>query len=172
MGSRPKASRPYMPGYGISRSEAGLLDWEWAEKRLTDAHNYWVSTVRPDGSLRLASARLASPHVVAVWGVWLEDAFYFSTGGKSRKTRNLRENPRCVITTERADEAVIVEGTAQQVTDPGHISRVLDAYKAKYGNVPPDPADNPIMEVRPHVVFGFIEHDDQFTTSATRWTFD
>ena len=127
----PKASRPDMPGYGIARSNVGLLDWEWAETRLTAAHNYWISTVRPDGS----------PHVAAVWGVWLEDAFAFATGGKSRKMRNLRENPRCVVTTERADEAVIVEGTAREVIDPGHIGRILDAYIAKYGDAPPNPKE-------------------------------
>ena len=47
----PKASRPYMPGYGIldAQSGKGLLPWSWAVERLSDGHNYWVETTRPDG---------------------------------------------------------------------------------------------------------------------------
>ena len=41
----PKASRPFMPGYGISEGEEGLLPWSWAVERLEKSHNYWVMTV-------------------------------------------------------------------------------------------------------------------------------
>ena len=37
-----------------------------------------------------------------VWGLWLDGAFYFSTGRKSRKACNLAENSPCVIATDRA----------------------------------------------------------------------
>jgi len=50
---------------------------------------------------------------VAVWGLWLDGAFYFSTAARSQKARNLSANPACVVTTESADEAVIVEGVAE-----------------------------------------------------------
>ncbi len=35
----PRASRPYMPGYGIldAASGKGLLPWSWASERLTRA---------------------------------------------------------------------------------------------------------------------------------------
>ncbi len=36
-----------------------------------------------------------------VWGLWLDGAFYFSTGRKSRKACNLAENSYCVIATDR-----------------------------------------------------------------------
>ena len=75
-----------MPGYGISDSAEGILPWSWAAERLSQAHNYFVATARPDGR----------PHVMPVWGLWLDDAFYFSTGASSRKARNLAANPRCV----------------------------------------------------------------------------
>jgi hypothetical protein len=32
-----------------------------------------------------------------VWGVWMEEAFYFSCGQASRKARNLALNPACVV---------------------------------------------------------------------------
>ena len=83
----PKVGRPQMPGYGIPETRKGLLPWKWAEQRLQKSHNYWITTVKPDGS----------PHVMVVWGLWLDGAFLFSTGSQSRKTRNLAKNPRCVV---------------------------------------------------------------------------
>lgn len=52
-----------------------------------------------------------------IGGLWLDGRFYFSTGKQSRKGRNLAANAECVVCTERADEAVIVEGVAEDVTD-------------------------------------------------------
>ena len=49
---------------------------------------------------------------MVVWGLWLDGAFLFSTGRKSRKARNLAENKKCVVCTELAQEAVIIEGKA------------------------------------------------------------
>lgn len=82
---QPRASRPHMPGYGILAADqgSGLLPWSWASERLAEAHNYFVATTRPDGR----------PHVMPVWGLWLDDTFYFSTGRESRKARNLEGNP-------------------------------------------------------------------------------
>ena len=99
----PKASRPQAPGYGFPESTKGLLPWSWAEQRLKKSHNYWITTVKPDGS----------PHIMVVWGLWQDGRLLFSTGSKSRKARNLASNPNCVICTEKADEAVIVEGIAE-----------------------------------------------------------
>jgi len=157
----PTASRPHMPGYGIldAGSGSGLLPWEWAAQRLTEAHNYWLAT-KPNGR----------PHTMAVWGVWLNSAFHFSTGTSSRKGRNILANPHCVVSTEHADEAVIVEGVAEATTDRELLSRFVREYKAKY-NWEMDPGAGGIYSVRPTVVFGFIEHADQFAGSATRWTF-
>jgi Pyridoxamine 5'-phosphate oxidase len=153
----PKASRPQMPGYGISGAESGsgLLPWKWAEERLRKSHNYWISTTRPDGR----------PHVMLVWGLWLNDLFYFSTGRTSRKARNLATNPNCVVCSEVAEEAVIVEGVVEEVADAGVIRKFVEDYDRKV-----DPKTGPIFAVRPRVAFGFWEAD--FTGSATRWYFE
>ena len=112
--TEPRASRPHMPGYGIAdaTSGKGLLPWSWAVERLTKARNYWVATTRPDGN----------PHAMPVWGVWIDDAFYFSTGTQSRKARNLAENPRCVIGCEIGPDQVIVTDSApaQTLLPSGH----------------------------------------------------
>src|SRR5271157_4130240 len=76
----PKASRPQMPGYGVPASLEGVLLWEWARERLSKSHNYWLTTVRPNGM----------PHTMVVWGIWLGGAYYFSTGATTRKASNLR----------------------------------------------------------------------------------
>src|SRR5215468_389453 len=99
--AEPKATRPYMPGYGIldANSGKGLLQWSWAREHLANARTYWVATTRPEGR----------PHLMPVWGVWLDDTFYFSTGRQSRKARNLAANPQCVVSIQAGDVAVVVE---------------------------------------------------------------
>jgi hypothetical protein len=32
-----------------------------------------------------------------VWAVWHSERLWFSAGGRSRKVRNLRSNPRCAV---------------------------------------------------------------------------
>src|SRR5215831_17350906 len=123
--SQPRAQRPRMPGYGVPDTTKGLLPWKWAEVRLRMSHNYWLITVRPDGS----------PHAMPVWGVYHAGRFYFSTGSASRKARNLVNNRRCLVCNEKAHEAVILEGTARRVTGAalGHVLRSAGAsYSRKY----------------------------------------
>jgi len=148
-----------MPEYGLERSRAGLLPWRWAADRLARAHNYWIATTGGDGA----------PHLVAVWGIWLDDTFLFSTAASSRKGRNLAANPRCVISTERADEAVIVQGDARLVTDRRRLARIARIYDKKYGSG--FPAESHVYAVRPRVAFGFIEREEDFGRTATRWRF-
>jgi Pyridoxamine 5'-phosphate oxidase len=152
-----------MPGYGLLAADEGrgLLPWTWAQQRLGTSRNYWLATVRPDGR----------PHVQAVWGVWLEDAFWFSTGAESRKARNLAASSSCVVATQDAEEPVVVEGNAAEVDPDDAVARAGDAYHAKYDPFRLDPSLGPIFRVRPSVAFGLVEHADEFAGSATRWTF-
>jgi pyridoxine/pyridoxamine 5'-phosphate oxidase len=157
----PRASRPNMPGYGIvaEHEGEGLLPWSWAAERLERARNYFVSTTRPDGR----------PHVMVVWGLWLDDAFAFSTGRTSRKAQNLAANPRCVVCPDDADEAVIVEAVAAELTDRAALDRFCAEYQKKY-TYDVSGMSEPVFVARPRVVFGQIEKT--FTKSATRWTFE
>jgi len=160
----PKASRPHMPGYGLPSGNKGLLPWTWAEQRLKKSHNYWITTVRPDGS----------PHTMVVWGLWLEGRFLFSTGSKSRKAKNLARNPNCVVCTEHAHEAVIVEGIAE-VAGVASRRKLLAKYKEKYKFDMSSMKDDilamtePVFAVRPRTVFGLWERE--FIGKATRWKF-
>jgi len=152
-----------MPGYGLPTGTQGLLPWQWAEHRLATSHNYWLATVRPDGR----------PHLMIVWGLWLERVFYFSTGRQSRKARNLALDARCVVATEDAAAAVVVEGIAEEVGDIGLRKRFLALYQKKYQyDMSAMEADilsqkEPIYAIRPGTAFGL---DEQRTlTTATRW---
>jgi hypothetical protein len=157
----PVASRPYMPGYRLLPPERGrgLLGWSWAEERLERNKNYWLATTWPDGR----------PHAMAVWGVWMDARLYFSTGSESRKAKNLAHDPRCVVTTDQADEPVILEGDAERVTDAAVLGRLVPRYAAKYGEAYPE--DSLVFAVRPDVVFGLIENAKEFAGAATRWRF-
>src|SRR6266446_7199 len=103
----PKSSRPHWPDavQDPSKDLSGLKPWPWALERLEKSHNYWISTTRPDGR----------PHLMIVWGIWWQDAFWFSTGPRTRKAKNIAADPHVVIGTEKADEAVILEGTAEEI---------------------------------------------------------
>ena len=52
-----------------------------------------------------------------IWGVWVKGRFYFSTGKKSVKARNLAKNPNCVLCPGGADEAVMLEGRVSKIRD-------------------------------------------------------
>jgi PPOX class probable F420-dependent enzyme len=158
----PRASRPYMPGYGIRGPDegTGLLPWSWAEERLAASRNYWITSLWPDGR----------PHSMPVWGVWDGEAIWFSSGGRSRKARNLAADPRCVVATEDANEPVVIEGTAELTSDMDEIARVAELMSAKYGGITAEfLAANATIRVQPRWAFG-IAHDD-FTGSPTRWVF-
>ena len=163
--SQPKATRPHMPGYGVPKGTKGLLPWSWAEQRLKKSHNYWITTVKPDGS----------PHTMIVWGLWSDGVFLFSSGRQSRKARNLAQNPRCVVCTEQAHEAVIIEGIAEELMDVAARRKFLAAYERKYKYDMSAMADDvlslkePIYAVRPKVVFSLVEKN--YPSKATRWLF-
>ena len=162
---KPAPSRPHMPGYGLPETRKGLLPWKWAEERLRKSHNFWIATVRADGR----------PHVMVIWALWLDGAIYFSTGSQSRKAKNLAGNPHCVMGTEKANEAVVVEGTTERVTDQALLKKILRLYERKYrfdmSGFEKDilALKEPIFAVRPRVAFGLNEK--RYQANATRWKF-
>jgi hypothetical protein len=162
---KPTASRPQAPGYGFPEGTKGLLPWSWAEQRLKKSHNYWITTVKPDGS----------PHTMVVWGLWQNGRLLFSTGSQSQKARNLARNPNGVVCTELANEAVIVEGVAE-IADVSSRRKFLAQYKPKYNFDMSSMKDDilsmkePVFAVRPKVVFALWEK--HFQTKSTRWKFE
>ncbi|MDX1511349.1 MAG: pyridoxamine 5'-phosphate oxidase family protein [Nitriliruptorales bacterium] len=101
-----RARRPPMAdGYGIRErdDDTQMVDWAWVAERAAATPNWWVCTTNSDGS----------PHAAPVWGVWVDDAVWFSTGSNTVKGRNLRRDPRVVVHVESGDEMVLVHGEAE-----------------------------------------------------------
>jgi general stress protein 26 len=161
----PTASRPHMPGYGIESSPKGLIPWAEAEARLAASVNYWLATVSAGGE----------PHLMPLWAVWHDRALWFSSGGRSRKVRNIAAMPRCTVSTEDAGSPVILSGRATILTDPADIRTFIEVANAKYegGHYSEeflDPAVNATLRLAPEWAFA-LRHDD-FSGSPTRWTFE
>jgi hypothetical protein len=114
------------------------VDWAGIVEKLDagsapapDAHNSrttWLATVNEDGS----------PHVTAVGAVWLDGAFWFQTGGGTRKRGNVERDGRCSIAVSIRDADVVVEGHASRVTDASAVERVAKAWADGGWPVEPD----------------------------------
>jgi hypothetical protein len=142
-----------------------MLSWALVRERLSGAQTYWIATTA-DGA----------PHAVPIWGVWLDEAFYFSTGRRSRKAKDLAGDPRCVVGCEADDGAVVVEGVGRRLTDIEALRRLAGVYSEKYGwpvaVVGTGVADahgneGPVFEVSPRVIVAW----DRFPVDATRFEF-
>jgi hypothetical protein len=159
----PEPSQPRMFGGYVGSAK---LPWAWATERLTEARNYWIATTRPEGK----------PHSRPVWGVWLDDIFYFSTG--SLAAQNLTTRPAITIHLESGREVVIIEGVAEPVRDAARVEQVVSLYNQKYNwNVDPYNLPGPFYAVRPQVAFGWhfdeseINPESSALGTATRWRF-
>jgi general stress protein 26 len=149
-----------MKGYGIPAVRKGMLDWKRVSQQLRQSRNYWIATTTPDGL----------PHAVPVWGVWVDGALYFGTDRRSRKARNLATNQGAVVHLESGDDAVILEGFAEEITGSSVVDRIDQSYFEKYKmRLTQAPGELVIYGVRPRVAFAWRERD--FPRSATRWRF-
>ena len=162
----PKASRPHWPDavQNPSQDLSDLKPWPWALERLEKSHNYWIGTTRPDGR----------PHLMLVWGIWWQDAFWFSTGPRTRKAKNIAADPHIVIGTEKADEAVILEGLAEEIKDRSVWKQLAQIYNTKYGgDVGPvlESSGGSVYRVKPQVAFAQDERAENFADAVTRWHF-
>lgn len=83
-----------------------------------NARTTWLSTLNEDGS----------PHVTAVGAIWMDGAFWFQTGVRTRKGRNVARDPRCALSVSIRDADVVIEGQAARVTESGALTRVAKAW--------------------------------------------
>ncbi len=157
--------RPNMPDYGItSEEQEGMLTWDWVDEKMGKSRNYWVCTTRPDGR----------PHAVPVWGVWLDNTLYFSSGTTSVKAKNLAQNPNVVVHLESGDETLIIEGTIAVLdyTD-ARKPAIFKDYAEKYTFNPAenDDAEKGIWyQLVPTKIMTWLESD--FLDSVAYWVFE
>jgi Pyridoxamine 5'-phosphate oxidase len=135
----------------------------------------FLATTRPDGR----------PHVAALGALWDQGKVYFVSGAETRKSRNLADNPNCVISMSLAGIDLVIEGVAAKVTDDETLHRLATRY-ADQGWAPtvrngaftheysapsagPPPWD--LYAVTPTTVFGVLTAEGE-PGGATRWRFD
>src|SRR6478752_6205970 len=96
----------------------GAIDWTLVEEQLADlsVHDdprspnrstFWLTTLNADGS----------PHVTSVGALWHADSYWFQTGDRTRKAKNVARDPRCTISVATQGFDVMVAGDAGRVTD-------------------------------------------------------
>jgi Pyridoxamine 5'-phosphate oxidase len=125
-GSGPRATRPRMPkGYGVPKTERGMVPWATTQKMLEKAQSYWLVTIDADGK----------PHLVGQWGAWIDDRWYFEGGADTKWARNLAREPRIAMGAESGTSAVMIEGRAERLSsvDRPTAVRITKQYGTKYG---------------------------------------
>jgi uncharacterized pyridoxamine 5'-phosphate oxidase family protein len=156
----------------FSGPDATPIPWVDAQRTLTDAGIYWITTVRHD--LR--------PHVTPLIGLWIDDKFYFCTGPGEQKAKNVVDNSNCAVVTgcnKYGDGLdIVVEGNAERVVEEVRLRNLAQAFETKYGSdwrfEVRDSAfqhmggEAWVYEVTPHKVLGFEKGDPP---GQTRWTF-
>jgi len=121
--NQPKITRPTFPP-GYVDHPTSEVSWEYVAQRLSEAKNYWLCSVRPDGR----------PHVIPRWAVYVDGKVYYDGSSKTRHARNILENPYISLHLESGDQVVILEGTSQQAERPSPelAQKLAQAYKTKY----------------------------------------
>ena len=109
-----------------------LLDWSRIEAQLEtgldqapgaggpDRHTSWLATINPDGS----------PHVAAVGALWADGGWWFQTGPRTRKGKNLARDPRCTLSIAARDFDLAVNGEAVLVADRGVVADLAARWAA------------------------------------------
>jgi uncharacterized pyridoxamine 5'-phosphate oxidase family protein len=152
--------------YGqTSETIAELLAWEDVAERIAASPNYWLATTTDEGR----------PHLRPIDGVFVEAILAFGGSPSTRWVRHLQERPEVSASLPDDDHAIILEGTAELVTDPDHAiaSAVASANVAKYpqyyGN-DTSPTFRPFWALRPRRVYAWSL--TAFPDRATRFDFD
>jgi hypothetical protein len=138
-----------------------------------DVTTYWLATVRPDGR----------PHVAAIGALWDDGRFYFTSGERTRKSRDLAENANCAISVALPGLDLTVEGAASRVTDSATLERIAQRYAAQgwpasvrdgalvaeYSAPSAGPPPWDLYVFTPATAFGVATAEPW---GATRWRFD
>jgi hypothetical protein len=108
------------------------LEWAPIEARLEegvtmapgtggpDRHSCWLATIDEDGR----------PHVTGIGAQWVDGAFWFETGERTRKGRNLARDARCTLSLATNEFDLVLEGEAQLIDDPAAVAKLAAEWAA------------------------------------------
>jgi hypothetical protein len=169
----PKAQKPTHKN--LDMYGAKPIPWSRALKQLGSSAGgtYWLATTNPNGR----------PHVAAVGALWVDGKIYFTSGTRTRKSRNLAANPSCVVSVSLTGIDLVFEGTAIRVADRPTLLRLAKRYAAQgwpasvsgpaltaeYSAPSAGPPPWNLYLVRPSTAFGVATTDPP---GATRWRFE
>jgi hypothetical protein len=134
---------------------------------------FFLATVRPD----------ATPHSAGIGALWEDDTLWFVSGPNTRKSRNLADNPACTVSARLPGIDLVLEGTAERVTDTATLERLAAAYRAAEwpaeveGEAFTAPYSAPSAGPPPWYLYRFTLHTAFGVAwaephGATRWRFD
>ncbi|TVT52232.1 pyridoxamine 5'-phosphate oxidase family protein [Amycolatopsis rhizosphaerae] len=161
----------------LDRYGSAELDWNRAREAMahgpTPEVTYFLGTCRPDGT----------PHAAGIGAQWLDGDLYFTSNPAARKARDLAVNPVCTISVRLPGIDLVLDGTAERVSDPGTLAKVAAGYRAGgwpaevLGDALTAPFSAPSAGAPPWRVYRFTFHTavGVATTEpygATRWRFD
>jgi hypothetical protein len=103
-----------------------VVDWQRVVDRLErgldqeTTTRWWLATTNADGS----------PHLTGLGPLWVSGTFYFTTGEKTRKGRNLARDPRCSLSLGTDEFDLVVEGEAGLVDDADVVADMAARWAA------------------------------------------
>ncbi|MBL0888228.1 pyridoxamine 5'-phosphate oxidase family protein [Myceligenerans indicum] len=116
-----------------TRYDAPEMDWDLVRTQVRAAtapgaggpgrYTWWLTTLNADGS----------PHTNALGALWHEDAVWFTTGRNTRRGHNLARDPRVTASVSVPEFDLVVEGQAEEVTDPEIVADMSRRWNAAGG---------------------------------------
>ncbi|HET7030674.1 MAG TPA: pyridoxamine 5'-phosphate oxidase family protein [Candidatus Limnocylindrales bacterium] len=133
----------------------------------------FLATIRPDGR----------PHVAGVGALWDEGRVYVVSGPGTRKSQNLAADPRCSVGFSLTGIDLVIDGTAERVTDDATLERLAKRYGDQgwparvengaftYDYSAPSAGPPPwfLYEITPSTVYGVLSDEPG---GAMRWRVD
>jgi hypothetical protein len=148
--TEPPRERPDSPpeGYGVPRRGGEFIEWSHVLERLG-----------------------GRPHVVPIWGCFVEDDLYLETGDPNTiKNRNLRANRNVFVHLDDVNDVVLIRGVAVEIQPSRELGEALAAAMGgKYSGYEPTPDswDNGGMwRIEPETVIAWTT-----MPTSTRWRF-
>jgi len=135
--------------------------------------SFWLSTTGPN----------REPHIAGIGALWIDDRVWFTSGTRTRKSRNLAANAACAVAVSLAGLDLVIEGRAERVTEPGSLERLAAAYRAQgwpaevagddltapFSAPSAGPAPWHLYVIAAEVAFGVATAEPN---GATRWRFE
>ena len=105
------------------------IPWSRALRQLTAMSRGKPNSAR--GSPFLATSGPGGAHLTGIGAEWADHRWYFVSGPRTRKSRNLSGDRRCAISVSLPDLDLVIEGKARRVTDAKTLRRIARRYNTQ-----------------------------------------